>query len=66
LKYDLYEEAGVREYWIVNPVEENIVVHSLDAASGKFVALSMYAGGDVIKSSAVAGFELPVDTLFEK
>ena len=66
LKYDLYEEAGVREYWIVNPAEENIVVHSLDAASGKFVALSMYAGGDVIKSSAVAGFELPVDTLFEK
>lgn len=66
LKYDLYEEAGVREYWIVNPSEENIVVHRLDVASGKFIALRMYAGGDIIKSSAVAGFELSVDTLFEK
>lgn len=64
LKYDLYEEAGVREYWIANPAEENIVVHGLDPGSGKFSALKMYAGGDIIRSAAVAGFELPVDALF--
>lgn len=66
LKYDLYEEAGVREYWVVNPVEENVVVHALDLSSGKFVGLKMYAGSDVIRSVSVAGFELDVDRLFEK
>lgn len=25
-KFELYEESGVKEYWIINPVEENIVV----------------------------------------
>ena len=34
-KYELYEEAGVKEYWIINPVEENIVVHILNN-NGKF------------------------------
>lgn len=65
LKYELYEEAGVREYWIINPSEENIVVHILNA-SGKFEGLKMYAGGDKISSLAIAGFEVDVDRLFEK
>lgn len=65
LKYELYEEAGVREYWIVNPSEENVVVHVLNA-SGKFEGLKMYAGGDMIGSAAISGFELDVDRLFEK
>lgn len=65
LKYELYEEAGVREYWIINPSEENIVVHILNV-SGKFEGLKMYAGGDKISSLAIAGFEVDVDRLFEK
>ena len=65
LKYELYEEAGVREYWIINPSEENIVVHILNA-SGKFEGLKMYAGGDKISSLALSGFEVDADRLFEK
>ena len=30
LRHELYEEAGVKEYWIVNPEEENIVVFVLN------------------------------------
>ncbi len=65
LKYELYEEAGVRVYWIVNPAEENIVVHILNA-SGKFEGLKMYAGGDTIRSHAISDFGVDVERLFEK
>ena len=43
LKFELYEEAGVKEYWIINPVEENIVVFILNE-DGKFGGGKMYAG----------------------
>jgi Uma2 family endonuclease len=43
LKFELYEEAGVKEYWIINPVEENIVVFILNE-EGKFGGGKMYAG----------------------
>src|SRR5258708_31983018 len=31
-KYELYEEAGVKEYWVINPTEENLVTFLLTAA----------------------------------
>lgn len=34
-KYDLYEEAGVLEYWIVDPVYKTVLVYVLE--NGKFV-----------------------------
>ena len=34
-KYDLYEEAGVMEYWIVDPVYKTVLVYVLE--NGKFV-----------------------------
>jgi len=37
-KFDLYEEAGVLEYWIVNPMEKTILVYSLK--DGKYYGLS--------------------------
>lgn len=35
LKYNQYREAGVREYWIVNPEERLVDVHTLE--NGKYV-----------------------------
>jgi Uma2 family endonuclease len=63
LKYELYEEAGVKEYWIVNPVEENIVVFILNE-EGKFSGLKMYAGEDIIRSVAVPGLNINVPEIF--
>jgi len=29
-KFQLYEEAGVREYWVIHPVEEYVIVNVLE------------------------------------
>lgn len=63
LKHELYEEAGVKEYWIINPVEENIVVFLLNEEE-KFSGLKMYAGDDTIESIAVPGLNINLTEIF--
>ena len=63
LKFDLYEEAGVKEYWIVYPAEENIITYFLNDQQ-KFVGGKIYASGDTIHSKAVAGLSVNLDEIF--
>ena len=63
LKFELYEEAGVRDYWIINPVEENFVIYQLDEA-GRFGGGRMYASGDIIQARAVPGLRVYVSDIF--
>jgi Uma2 family endonuclease len=64
LKFELYEEAGVQEYWVINPVEENVVVFILNK-DGKFGSAKMYAGKDVISSHAINGLNVYVSDIFK-
>ena len=64
LKFELYEEAGVKEYWIISPVEENLVVYILNDEN-KFGGGKMYAGGDILKSAAVKGLQVKVNDIFK-
>ncbi|HTI09992.1 MAG TPA: Uma2 family endonuclease [Puia sp.] len=64
-KYELYEEAGVKEYWVVNPTEQNLVVFLL-TAEGKFGGARMYANGDRLNASSVPGFSINVTEIFTK
>jgi Uma2 family endonuclease len=58
-KFDIYQEHGVREYWIVNPSDENVTVFLLDE-KGKFQFVSIYAEDDKIPVNIFNG-ELKVD-----
>ncbi|GHN02785.1 hypothetical protein WSM22_42740 [Cytophagales bacterium WSM2-2] len=31
-KFELYEEAGVKEYWVVHPQEQTLLVYTIDEA----------------------------------
>jgi len=42
-KFKVYEQAGVSEYWIVNPNDENISVFVI-TENGKYQLKGMYAG----------------------
>lgn len=64
IKYDLYEEFGVKEYWVVYPVERTIIRYILNN-EGKFIteggALTF---GDKITTPILPGFELALDDVF--
>jgi Uma2 family endonuclease len=58
-KFEIYQEHGVREYWIVNPNDENVTVFVLDEQS-KFQFVGIYAGDDKIPVNIFNG-ELKID-----
>jgi len=58
-KFDIYQEYGVREYWIVNPSDENVTVFISDK-NGKFQLVGMYAENDKIPVNIFNG-DLEVD-----
>ncbi len=57
-KYQIYQEAGVREYWIVYPEQE--LVHVFLLENEKFFLKKVYASDDKIEVSIFNG-ELTID-----
>lgn len=62
LKYEVYEAAGVREYWVIHPDERTLLIFSLDKRH--FRASRLFTLGDRVSSQAVPGFELDLDDVF--
>ena len=64
LKYDVYEEAGVKEYWIVMPLEKLIEVFILE--NGKYKRIKTYAQDDEVTSFTLPELTLKLEEVFEK
>ena len=64
-KYDLYQETGVTEYWVVFPSEQVLQRYRLNEA-GIYQAQLPNVEGDVVGISFLAGFELKVGEIFEE
>jgi Uma2 family endonuclease len=62
-KYDLYESAGVQEYWVVQPSEPFIIRYNLDT-TGTYIGSRFYTEGDTITSKVLVGFEVELDQIF--
>ena len=65
LKFELYQEAGVKEYWIVNPEEQNLVVFILNDKD-EYENIKMYAGGDVLTTAILPDYSINVNKIFTK
>jgi Uma2 family endonuclease len=63
-KYEVYEEAGVLEYWIFHPAEKTFLRHMLDG-NGKFQLSDFLTLGDEVTSPILPGFRLNLDEVFE-
>ena len=63
-KFELYQEAGVLEYWVVSPIENMIQVWKLDA-EGKYIGLPPKVEGDLLTTPIIANLEIDVTEIFE-
>ncbi|PRY86521.1 Uma2 family endonuclease [Mongoliibacter ruber] len=62
-KYEVYEESGVKEYWVVHPNECTLIIYTL--IDGKYSASKIFTHGDKVASQAVAGFVLDLEEVFD-
>ena len=63
-KYDLYEEAGVGEYWIVAPREQDITVFVREPATGRYRLAGEYGGPGPVPSPTLPGLGLAWEDIF--
>src|SRR5215203_3404673 len=63
IKHEVYEEAGVKEYWVVYPVEESVAVFVL-SQENKYNGASVYASGEIIESKVLPGLKINLKDIF--
>lgn len=63
VKFRTYQEAGIPEYWIVDPSTRTVVVHALGAAKS-YKVLCRGRTGEAVWSTVLPGFRLDVGVLF--
>ncbi|SDE21205.1 Uma2 family endonuclease [Pedobacter soli] len=63
-KYEVYEEAGVKEYWIVSPSDKSFFRYILDD-HGKFQPTKLLTIGEEVTTSILPGFTLVLEKVFE-
>jgi len=62
-KFEVYETAGVREYWVVDPEHEVVSVYKLNEEH-RFVGLPPRVKGDVLRSTIFPAMELDLGEVF--
>lgn len=61
-KYEIYQESGVKEYWIISPQDESFLKYIL--VGGQYQSSRPMTIGDTVTTEVLPGFELSLDTIF--
>ena len=62
LKFDVYEEAGVGEYWIVMPEQQLVEIFHLE--NGSYKRINTYVKEDIVFSNTLQGFSIVLSEIF--
>lgn len=63
-KYNVYQEFGVKEYWVISPAEKTFLKYTLDE-NGKYQPSKLFTLSEKVQSAVLPGFELDLDEVFE-
>ncbi|MNX84812.1 hypothetical protein D3C86_1166270 [compost metagenome] len=63
LKFSLYEESGVSEYWVVDSSEKFILIYSLE--NGEYISRKPVADGEMLQSINFPDLRFSTEGLFE-
>ncbi|HEX6901501.1 MAG TPA: Uma2 family endonuclease [Thermoanaerobaculia bacterium] len=65
VKLDLYDRAGVREYWIFNSAQRSVRVFRRKMDRLDLVAELSATAGDILTTPLLSGLEIPLTEVFE-
>ena len=63
-KFDVYEETGVREYWVVHPQEQTVLIYILNAEGKYESTLRPYVRTDKIHPVTLPGLIIHLEEIF--
>ena len=63
IKRDLYEQHGVREYWLVHPTDKTFMVYCL-RQDKQYAKAEIYASQDIVESTVIEGLKIELTDLF--
>ena len=62
MKRGWYAEAGIPEYWIIDPVNDTITI--LELSDGEYVERAVLGRDDALTTPTISGFALALERLF--
>ncbi len=63
-KYQLYQESGVSEYWLVYPYEKAVHQFVLDNSTGKYQLIAMLSDEDYATPSIFPDLKIDLQEVF--
>jgi Uma2 family endonuclease len=63
-KRERYESCGVREYWIVDPVRQTVLVYQLEGGRFRSAGHLAAASADVLTTPLLPGLAIPLREIF--
>ncbi len=64
-KFDIYQHAGVREYWLVSPYHATVTPYVLDEdGQYQLIRKTPFIGGEKVPVAIFPGFEIALEKVF--
>lgn len=62
-KFEVYEESGVQEYWLVHPTEKTVIVYRLND-EGQYIGIRPFTDDDLLTTPIVPNLSLVLSEVF--